>query len=106
MARNNENETQSINLIGNGTVIDPIALADKYGSDSVRYSLLKCSVFEDSDYSEEILIERNNNELANKFGNLVSRTTTLAEKYSITKTENKLLKKLNSQEYEISDQIL
>jgi len=77
-----------------GNVIDPIVLADKYGSDSVRYSLLKCSVFEDSDYSEEILIERHNSELANKFGNLISRVTTLAEKYGLSKTDNLLLKKL------------
>jgi methionyl-tRNA synthetase len=78
-----------------GNVIDSIELINKYGSDSVRYSLLKCSVFEDSDYSEEILIERNNSELANKLGNLVSRVTTLAEKYGLTKTENNLIKKLN-----------
>lgn len=77
-----------------GNVIDPVYLADKYGSDSVRYSLLKCSVFEDSDYSEEILIERNNNELANKFGNLVSRVLALAEKNGIEKTENKLVGRL------------
>ncbi len=68
-----------------GNIIDPIALTDKYGSDAVRYSLLKCSTFEDSDYSEEILIERNNNELANKLGNLVSRVSTLAEKYGLEK---------------------
>jgi len=78
-----------------GNVIDPIELVKKYGADSVRYSLLRCSVFEDSDYSEEILIERNNNELANKLGNLISRVTTLAEKYGLEKTENKLLKKLS-----------
>ena len=77
-----------------GNVIDPIHLADKYGSDSVRYSLLKCSVFEDSDYSEEILIERNNNELANKFGNLVSRVLALAEKTGIEKTPNRLVERL------------
>ena len=68
-----------------GNVIDPIALAEKYGSDSVRYSLLKCSVFDDSDYSEETLKERHNNELANKLGNLVSRVSALAEKYGIEK---------------------
>lgn len=83
-----------------GNVIDPISLADKYGTDSVRYSLLKCSVFEDSDYSEEILIERNNSELANKLGNLVSRVCALAEKNGITKTENKLLKRLNLRDIE------
>ncbi len=77
-----------------GNVIDPIELIDKYGTDSVRYSLLKCSVFEDSDFSEKILVSRNNNELANKLGNLVSRVLTLAEKYGILKTHNELLGKL------------
>jgi len=75
-----------------GNVIDPIKLIEKYG---VRYSLLKCSVFDDSDYSEEILIERHNNELANKLGNLVSRVSGLIEKNGTEKTEVKLLKKLN-----------
>jgi len=83
-----------------GNVISPLELVKKYGADSVRYSLLRCSVFEDSDYSEEILIERHNNELANKLGNLVSRVAALAEKYGIEKTENKLLKKLKLGEIE------
>lgn len=78
-----------------GNVIDPIELINKYGSDSVRYSLLKCSVFDDSDFSEEMLVSRHNNELANKFGNLVSRVSALAEKNGIQKTPNKLIKKLN-----------
>lgn len=64
-----------------GNVIDPIKLIKKYGSDSVRYSLLRCNLLEDSDYSEELLIERHNGELANKLGNLVSRISALAEKY-------------------------
>ncbi len=81
-----------------GNVIDPIKLAEKYGADTVRYSLLRCSVFEDSDYSEEILIERHNNELANKLGNLVSRVSGLIEKKGVTKTEAKLLKKLKEKE--------
>lgn len=83
-----------------GNVIDPIKLIEKYGADSVRYSLLKCSVFDDSDYSEEILINRYNNELANKLGNLVSRVSGLIEKNGIEKTENKLIKKLNSKQIE------
>jgi len=77
-----------------GNTIDPIELTEKYNSDTIRYSLLRCSIFEDSDYSEEILINRNNNELANKLGNLVSRTTALAEKNKPTQTTNTLLKKL------------
>ncbi len=69
-----------------GNVIDPLELLDKYPADVVRYSLLKCSVFEDSDYSEELLIKRNNEELANKLGNLVSRVSTLDERYGLEKT--------------------
>ncbi len=83
-----------------GNVIDPIRLVDKYGADAVRYSLLRGSVFDDFDYSEKILIERHNNELANKLGNLVLRVTTLAEKYGIEKCENKLLNKLKLKEIE------
>ena len=83
-----------------GNVIDPIELIGKYGTDAVRYSLLKGSVFEDSDYSESILIERYNNELADKLGNLVSRVAALDERYEIEKCENKLLKKLKLKEIE------
>jgi len=78
-----------------GNIIDPIELANKYGSDALRYSLLRCSVFEDSDYSEETLIDRHNNELANKLGNLVSRVAGLVEKNGLDKCENKLLRKLD-----------
>ncbi len=78
-----------------GNVIDPLELLKKYNVDAVRYALLRCSVFDDSDFSEDLLIERYNNELANKLGNLVSRVSALAEKYGTEKIENKLLKKLN-----------
>jgi methionyl-tRNA synthetase len=78
-----------------GNVVDPLELLEKYSTDAVRYSLLKSSVFEDSDYSEEILIKRYNDELANKLGNLVSRVASLIEKNGIEKTENRLIKKLN-----------
>lgn len=83
-----------------GNVIDPVELVERYSADALRYSLLRCSVFDDSDYSEEILIERNNKELADKLGNLVSRVTALAETYGLEKCENKLLKKLKLKEIE------
>ncbi len=83
-----------------GNVIDPIQLLEKYGTDPVRYSLLKCSVFEDSDYSEEILVSRNNDELANKLGNLVARVSALGEKYGIEKTSSSLSKKLKLKQIE------
>ena len=50
--------------------------------------------------SEQALIERNNSELADKLGNLVSRVSALAEKYGIEKCENKLIKELNIGEIE------
>jgi len=78
-----------------GNTLDPLELLDKYQTDAIRYSLLRNSVFEDSDYSEEIIIERNNNELANKLGNLVSRLSTLAEKYPLEKTNTKSSLKIN-----------
>jgi methionyl-tRNA synthetase len=83
-----------------GNVIDPIELSERYGSDVVRYSLLRGSVFEDFDYSEDVLIERHNNELANKLGNLVSRVAGLAEKNGLEKCENKLIKKLKLKDIE------
>ena len=83
-----------------GNVLSPLALLKKYPADVVRYSLLRCSVFEDSDFSEEILVERNNSELADKLGNLISRVSALAEKYGIEKCENKLVKRLNLKEIE------
>ncbi len=83
-----------------GNVIEPIGLIKKYGCDAVRYSLLRSSIFEDSDYSEKILISRYNNELANKLGNLISRVSALAEKNGLEKCENKLLKKLRLKEIE------
>jgi len=85
-----------------GNAIDPVELAEKYGADSIRYNLLRGSTFEDFDFSESELISRNNNELANKLGNLISRVSALAERYGIEKTSNKLLKNLKLNEIEKS----
>ncbi len=68
-----------------GNTLDPLELLKKYPSDVIRYSFLRCSVFQDSDYSEELIITRNNNELADKLGNLISRVSALAEKYGLEK---------------------
>src|SRR3972149_8406358 len=82
-----------------GNVISPNYLVGKYGADSIRYFLCRHIPFaegNDGDFSEQALKDRHNNELADKLGNLVSRVSTLAEKYGIEKTENKLLKKLDT----------
>lgn len=84
-----------------GNVIDPVDITNEYGVDAVRYFFMRNIPFgEDGDFNEEALIERHNNELANKLGNLVVRVTTLAEKYGIKKTPNKLLNKLKFEEIE------
>lgn len=74
---------------GNAIKVDQ--LINIAGTDSARYFLLRETSFgDDGDFSEEMLIERHNNELANKLGNLVSRVSTLAEKYDMEKTESSL----------------
>ena len=84
-----------------GNTVDPIELAKKYPVDSIRYFLIREVPFEtDGDFSEQALKERHNGELANKLGNLISRTTALIEKYGFEKTENKLIKKLKLKEIE------
>ncbi|PIN92764.1 methionine--tRNA ligase [Candidatus Pacearchaeota archaeon CG10_big_fil_rev_8_21_14_0_10_31_24] len=73
---------------GNAVKID--SMIKCAGVDSARYFLLReCSFGDDGDFSEAMLIERHNNELANKLGNLVSRVSTLAEKYTIEFTKSK-----------------
>lgn len=75
-----------------GNAIKIPELINYTGVDGARYFLLREAVFgEDGDFSESSIIERYNNELANKLGNLVSRVSTLAEKYKLKKSNVSLL---------------
>ncbi len=65
-----------------GNVVDPLVLADKYGADALRYFLLREFVFgQDGNYSEDTLVSRINVDLANDFGNLLSRATAMITKF-------------------------
>jgi methionyl-tRNA synthetase len=65
-----------------GNVIDPVVLIQRYGVDAVRYFLLREMPYgADGYYSEEALVNRINVDLANDFGNLLSRTTAMLDKF-------------------------
>jgi methionyl-tRNA synthetase len=66
-----------------GNVIKPLDLVDAYGADAFRYFLMKeMTMGQDSSYSEQSFISRYNSDLANDFGNLVSRLTKMIKSYT------------------------
>lgn len=64
-----------------GNVVDPMEIVDEYGTDALRYFLLReISPFEDSPFSKERFKEAYNANLANGIGNLTARIMTMAQK--------------------------
>ena len=65
-----------------GTTVDPAMLAGQYGTDAVRWWLLReVPRVGDADFTLDRLINRANDELANGLGNLVNRVVTMIHRY-------------------------
>ena len=76
LARGGEKMSKSV-----GNVVDPIALADRYGVDALRYFLLReVSFGSDGTWSEDAIVTRCNADLANNFGNLAQRCLSMIAK--------------------------
>ena len=78
-----------------GNIIDPFVLADKYGTEALRYYLMSdIATGKDADFSEERFVTRYNADLANSFGNLLNRALAMVWKYragKLTQTSGRKL---------------
>ena len=65
-----------------GNVVDPLGLIEEYGVDPVRYYLMREMVLgQDANFTMESFIKRYNSDLANDYGNLLSRVSNLLKKF-------------------------
>lgn len=76
-----------------GNVVDPFEIIEKYGTDALRYYLLKeISATGDGNFSQKRFDEVYNGELANELGNLVMRVIVLSKKANIKNWKKKIFK--------------
>lgn len=89
-----------------GNVVDPTVIIDKYGTDAVRYYLLReIPSYGDGDFSERRFVELYNADLANGLGNLISRVAKLCQGLTFQLSKNKLTSKYTSliEQYRFDD---
>jgi len=65
-----------------GATVDPVALVDAYGTDQLRWTLLRSvPKVGDTDFTVAVLVGRTNTELVNGLGNLVNRVVSMVHRY-------------------------
>lgn len=88
-----------------GNVIDPVALIDEFGADTIRYFLLReINLGLDGNFSREALIQRINSDLANDLGNLLHRTLSMVNKFNGGVVKNtKILEDVDKELIELAE---
>ncbi len=91
-----------------GNVVDPYILAERFGVDALRFFLLRTFPFgSDGNFTNELLINTINIDLANTLGNLVSRTTAMNQKYfGSALTAGGEIAELDSELKQLSDEVV
>ncbi|MGY6172487.1 methionine--tRNA ligase [Candidatus Mycoplasma pogonae] len=85
-----------------GNTIDPLQLLAKYDSEILKYFFVsKIGIFDDGIFDEALLVTATNTDLANNFGNLLSRTTAMIEQNFLTQPVQYLPKKFTELENDV-----